>query len=120
MLIGAVAIVGVVRATVEPLEHRDFMRAAIEGLDGAFLVVILLELVNTTLTRGPVVQKVREFLVVGITSAVRTGLEVSAARGSDPHSVATNLVFDALSVLVLVVALRIIRERPDAERPPVP
>ena len=112
-----VALVGTARAALEPLlAHRDFMHAAIEGLDGAFLVIILLELVHTTLSRGPVTRQLQEFLVVGITSSVRSGLEVAAERGGGAQSISINLAINALGVLILVAALWLIRQRLHTEK----
>lgn len=112
ILFVVVALVGTVRAASEPLLHEhDFTRSAIEGLDGAFLVVILLELVHTTLSRGPIARQVQEFLVVGITSAVRSGLEVAASRGGGAHSIAVSLAINACAVLILVAALWLVRQR---------
>jgi hypothetical protein len=121
MALVALAVIGLVRDIVEPIVHRDFTRAAIDGLDGAFLVIILLEVVHTTLAHGSAIQKVRQFLVVAITAAVRSGLERAVDRISDPHSVVVNVALDALGVLVLVVALRLAREHHDHHRthPPV-
>jgi phosphate starvation-inducible membrane PsiE len=118
ILFVAIALVGTVSAAAEPLVHEhDFMRAAIDGLDGAFLVVILLELVHTTLSRGPVSRQVQEFLVVGITSAVRSGLEVAANRGGGPaQPTAVSLAINASGVLILVAAFWLIRQRLHAER----
>jgi phosphate starvation-inducible membrane PsiE len=117
ILFVGIALVGVVRSALGPLVHKhDFSAAAVEGLDAAFLVIILLELVHTTLSRGPVSQQVQEFLVVGITSAVRSGLEVSASHGAGEQSVPVGLVIDAGAVLILVVALWLIRQRIHAER----
>jgi PPOX class probable F420-dependent enzyme len=106
----AVALVAMVRSTVEPLIHRrDFSHAAIDGLDAAFLVVILLELVHTTLSRGPVTRQIQEFLVVGVTSAVRSGLELAAERGTGP-SVSVSLAVNSFAVLVLVGAFWLVRQ----------
>lgn len=117
ILLVVVALIGTARAAVEPLLARhDFMHAAIDGLDGAFLVIILLELVHTTLSRGPVTRQLQEFLVVGITSSVRSGLEVAAERGGGAQSVAINLAINAFGVLILVTALWLIRQRFHVER----
>jgi hypothetical protein len=86
------------------------MRAVIEGLDDAFLVIILLELLHTVLSRGPVTRRVQEFLVVGITAGIRSGLEISAERGGDSRGIASSLAIDALGVLMLVGALWLVRQ----------
>jgi phosphate starvation-inducible membrane PsiE len=111
----AIALVGTVRVVALALIARDFNRAVVDGLDSAFLVIILLELVHTTLARGPVSSQLQAFLVVGITAGVRLGLEVAAERG-DPAAVVRNLAINALGVLVLVGALWLVRERLHAER----
>jgi hypothetical protein len=107
-----VALVGGIISAIEPLMHgHDFARAAIDGLDATFLVIILLEVVHTTLSRGPIARQLQQFLVVGITSAVRSGLEVSAQRGADARAITYSLVLDALAVLVLVCSLWLVRQR---------
>jgi phosphate starvation-inducible membrane PsiE len=117
ILFVAIALMGTVRGAAEPLiREHDFMRAAINGLDGAFLVIILLELVHTTLSRGPVTRQLQEFLVVGITSAVRSGLEVAAERGGGAQAIALSLAINASAVLILVGALWLIRQRLHVER----
>ncbi len=109
-----IALVGMVVVIVRALASADFSRAVVEGLDAAFLVIILLELVHTTLARGPISSQVQEFIVVGITAGVRTGLEVVAARG-EARSVVISLAINALGVLLLVGALWLIRQRLHAE-----
>jgi hypothetical protein len=116
ILFVVLALVSVAMAAVKPvLSHRDFARGAIDGLDGAFLVIILLELVHTTLSRGPVTRQVQEFLVVGITVGVRSGLEIAAVRGGDLRALPINLAINALGVLILVAALWLVR-RLDRDR----
>ena len=85
-------------------------------LDGTFIIVILLELVHTTLSRGPISTQVQEFLVIGITSAVRTGLETVAARSGDTtRETGIELAITAFASLLLVVALWLVRQRLHAE-----
>jgi phosphate starvation-inducible membrane PsiE len=94
---------------------RDLTRAAVTGLNGAFIVIILLELVHTTLSRGPITTQIQEFIVIGITSAIRTGLETAAARGNH-RDTAIDLAITSLAALILVVALWLVRQRLNVER----
>jgi phosphate starvation-inducible membrane PsiE len=113
------ALAGVAVAALEPLVRaHDFTRAAIDGLDGAFLVIILLELVHTTLSRGPLARQLQEFLVIGITSGVRAGLEGVAQRGTEMRTLSTTLALDAVAVLVLVIAFCLVRQRVRAQQNP--
>jgi hypothetical protein len=105
-----VALVGMVLTIVKTLVKGDFNQSVSEGLDAAFLIIILLELVHTTLVRGPISNRVQEFLLVGITAGVRSGLEVAANRG-DARIVGVNLAIDAAAVLLLVAALWLVRQR---------
>lgn len=108
-----VALVGVVVAASRPIvEKHDFLDAAVQGIVGAFLAIILLELAHTTLTRGPVTRQLQEFLVVGITASVRAGLEVAAeARTREARDVVTSLAINSVGVLLLVCALWLIRRQ---------
>ena len=93
------------------------MHAALSGLDAAFIVIILLELVHTTLSRGPISTQVQEFLVIGITSAVRNGLETAAGRGNGtPRETAIDLAITSAAALLLVVSLWLVRQRLSAEQ----
>jgi len=101
-----------------------------EGIDAAFLTIILLELLHTVLSRGALGQQVQEFLVIGITSAVRHGLTVAAnvkggtganaptsglaASGGSARDVGVNLAINAAGVLILVAALWLVRQHADA------
>jgi hypothetical protein len=118
LVLVVVALAGVLIAAIEPITTRDFTHAAIEGLDGAFLVIILLELVHTTLSRGPLAQQLEEFLVIGVASAVRAGLEAVAQRGAEARSTGFSLALDAVTVLVLVVAICLVRQRLHVEQKP--
>jgi phosphate starvation-inducible membrane PsiE len=112
ILFVVVALAGAVQATIEPLVHgQQFTHAAVEGVDAAFLAIILLELVHTTLSKGPISRQLQEFLVIGATSGVRSGLEVAAgARGADPRQTVIALAIDSLGVLLLVIALWLVRQ----------
>ncbi len=98
---------------------HDPMRAALSGLDAAFVVIILLELVHTTLSRGPISTQVQEFIVIGITSAVRNGLETAAGRaGAAPREISIDLAITSFAALLLVAALWLVRQRLHADNPP--
>jgi len=100
----------------------DYAVIIADGIDAAFLTIILLELLHTVLSRGSIVQQVQEFLVIGITSAVRHGLTVTASgnrataggalqgAGSSARDVGINLTINAGGVLVLVAALWLVRQ----------
>jgi hypothetical protein len=116
VVIALLALIGEVKG---PLLARtpDFTTAALKGIDGAFLAIILLELLHTTLSRGPISQQLQEFLVIGITAAVRHGLELAASgRGSNPREVVVNLAINALGVLVLIAGLWLVRQQLRADR----
>jgi hypothetical protein len=118
ILFVGVALVGVVIAAVKPIvERHDLLDAAVNGIVGAFLAIILLELAHTTLTRGPVTRQLQEFLVVGITASVRAGLEVAAeARTRAPREVVTSLAINSIGVFMLVCALWLIRRQFHVEK----
>jgi len=104
----------------------DYTVVIAEGIDAAFLTIILLELLHTVLSRGSLGQEVQEFLVIGITSAVRHGLTVAAnvnggtgagartsglaASGGSARDVGVNLAVNAAGVLILVAALWLVRQ----------
>jgi hypothetical protein len=119
LLVGyvVVALVGVVVAGLEPLlRDGNLTEAAVHGVDASFLAIILLELVHTTVSRGAITRQVQEFLVIGITAGVRSGLEVAAsAREHAAREVAVNLAINSFAVLLLVVALCAVRWRLHAE-----
>jgi predicted PurR-regulated permease PerM len=108
-----IALLGVVIEGVKPIvEHRNFTQAAVQGVNSAFLAIILLELVHTTVSRGPMTRQLQEFLVIGVTVGVRSGLEVAAGAGDhNARDVAINLAINALGVLILVAALVLLRRR---------
>ncbi len=108
----------------------DYAVVIAEGIDAAFLTIILLELLHTVLSRGALGQQVQEFLVIGITSAVRHGLTVAAnvnggtgagartsglaASGGSARDVGVNLAVNAAGVLILVAALWLVRQHAGA------
>jgi phosphate starvation-inducible membrane PsiE len=119
LLLVAVTLFEAVRDAWEPLVHHDYMKAALEGLDSTFLAIILLELVHTTVLRGPLTVQLQEFLVIGIMSVIRSALEVVAGARSRPsRDVAIDLVITGGAVLLLVVSLWLLRHRLYKDRLP--
>lgn len=133
MFLLAFAVVTLVNTAQEALvtvqRARDLTLAVTQGVDAALFVMILLEVLKTMLSRAPAVQRLQEFLVIGIFSAVRYGLEiVASAQGSRvaaeagmpsavSHGVVTDLTLNALGILVLVLALWGVRRLLAAEQP---
>ena len=112
VLLVLVALAGVGRQLWGPLVMaHDFTDAAVRGIDAVFLAIILLELLHTTLSRGPISRQLQEFLVIGITAAVRHGLALAAGQGSSPREVVVNLTINAAGVLLLVAALWAVRQQ---------
>jgi len=112
VLLVVVALVGVGKQLWHPLVvAHDFTDAAVRGIDAVFLAIILLELLHTTLSRGPISRQLQEFLVIGITAAVRHGLALAAGQGSSPREVVINLTINAAGVLLLVAALWVVRQQ---------
>ncbi len=108
-----IALVGVVLSLREPLLHNhDFTTAVLDGVNGTFLAVILLELLHTTLSRGPISRQLQEFLVIGVTAGVRHGLElaVETPQGG-ARDVVISLAINAVAVLGLVLSLWLVREQ---------
>lgn len=132
VLIGAVAIALVILSVLalwdtvvsvhDQLARNHLTLGIATGVDTAFLTVILLELLHTVTSRGPVAEQVQEFIVIGITSAVRHGLSLAAAAsgsgaasvgsvGTSERDTVINLGINSLSVLVMVAALWLVRHR---------
>ncbi|HZT95284.1 MAG TPA: phosphate-starvation-inducible PsiE family protein [Chloroflexota bacterium] len=128
ILIAAVAVVLVILSIMalwdavvsvtDNLRHNQLTLGIAAGVDTAFLTVILLELLHTVTSRGPVAQQVQEFIVIGITSGVRHGLSLAAAASSGGRNASgsardtvIDLAINSFSVLVLVVALWLVRHR---------
>jgi hypothetical protein len=107
------ALVGVVRDLAGPLSHGwDFTTAALHGLDQAFLAIILIEVVRTTLSRGRFSTQVLEFLAIGIIAVVRSGLEMAAiAPESTQRGVVVDLAILSLAVLLMSAAYVLVRKR---------
>ena len=113
-----VALAAIIAEVRKPLfVDHDFTLAALKGIDASFLAIILLELLHTTLSRGPISQQLQEFLVIGITAAVRHGLELAASGpGSKPHEVVIDLVLNSVGAVVLVGGLWLVRQQLRADR----
>jgi hypothetical protein len=108
-----IALIGAVVSMREPLLHaHDYTTAVVDGVNGTFLAVILLELLHTTLSRGPISQQLQEFLIIGVTAGVRHGLElaVESPEGGS-RDIVINLAINAVAVLGLVFALWLVREQ---------
>jgi hypothetical protein len=111
-----IALVAVIAEVKDPLlVDHDFTAATIKGINATFLAIILLELLHTTTSRGPISLQLQEFVVIGITVTVRHGLEVAAA-GGDPRNVVVNLAINALATLLLVAAFWLVRQQLRADR----
>ena len=107
------AVVPVWRALVE--EHND-LEAVLDGLDMAFLAIILLELVETTRSQGPMTRRIREFIAIGITAGVRSGLEIAArSRDGSPRDLIIAVVLNSVGVMVLAAAWWLVRQHHHAE-----
>jgi hypothetical protein len=106
VILVVVALVAVLLEVREPLQQHDLTTATLEGVNGTFLAVILLELLHTTLSRGPLSRQLQEFLIIGVTAGVRHGLELAAGgRQENPRDVVISLAINAVGVLLLVVSL---------------
>lgn len=98
-------------------QRQDLTQAVSRGVDAVLFTVILLEVLNTILSRAAMIQKLQEFLVIGIFSAIRYSLEIvassqqvkvenpAAALPPSSREIVIDLVINAGSVLLLVVAL---------------
>jgi len=106
------ALLDTVRRVVGPLLQADpdYTHAVTAGIDAAFLVIILLELYHTTLSRGPISQQLQEFLTIGVTATVRHGLALTAGT-SNARELAIDLAINALGVVILVSALWLVRQQ---------
>ncbi|MGH7709445.1 MAG: hypothetical protein ACREM8_02295 [Vulcanimicrobiaceae bacterium] len=107
------------------VEFDDYTLAITQALDAVLLTIILVELLRTVLSNAPMARRLQEFLIIGVFSAVRYGLEIVAgARGvphggagaiahPNPRDVVTALAINAVGVFVLVAALWLVRQRGD-------
>ena len=106
-------------------QHQDLTQAVSQGLNAVLFTVILLEVLNTVLSRAAMVQKLQEFLGIAIFSAVRYGLEIVAgsqrAKVENPlagagvplssRDIVIDLAINAGGVLILVLALWFVKSR---------
>ncbi len=107
-----IALFGVIASMQIPLfVTHDFTQAAINGIDAAFLAIILLELLHTIRSRETPIQQLEEFLIIGVTSAVRHGLEIAATSttASNEMNVVINLGINAGAVLILAIAFWLVK-----------
>ena len=124
VVFGLITLLGTVQDLVVAVQRRqDLPLAVTRGVDEVLFIVILLEVLNTILSRSPAVQRLQEFLVVGILPAVRYSLEIvagaqglkAASETTPPYdasrALVTNLSINALGILVLVLALWLVRTR---------
>jgi hypothetical protein len=113
------------------VQVHDLTKAITVGVDAAFLTVILLELLHAVIGREQLARQAPDFIVIGITSAIRHGLSlVATASGTsesvkrvidgktytlsvpgpnNPREVVIDLAINSGGVLVLVVALWLVR-----------
>jgi len=99
-------------------ETHDFLGLVNSGIDELFQVIILAELLHTTLSRGSVSTQLQEFLVVGITVVVRHGLElasqggvtVKGAKPIEPTQLVIDLVINAFAALILIGGLWLVQQ----------
>ena len=128
-------VVSVINGWPGAAHNGDFNPLIVTGIDSAFLTIILLELLHTVLSRGPLSLQLQEFLVIGITSAVRRGLEIAVSSSTAGQSVeearthgqappqsnfdvVVALGINALGVLILIGALWMVRQQ--ADKPDAP
>lgn len=115
------------------LQANDITLAITVGVDTVFLTIILLELLHTVMSRGPLARQAPDFIIIGITSAIRHGLGLVASStgssetvvrriaghnytivgpgSSNPRDLVISLAINSLSVLLLVGALWLVRHR---------
>lgn len=99
-------------------ETNNFLPLVNNGIDELFQVIILAELLHTTLSRGSVSTQLQEFLVVGITVVVRHGLELASQGGVtgkgvkpiDPTQLVIDLVINAAAALILIGGLWLVQQ----------
>ena len=113
------------------VELHDLTKAITVGVDTVFLTVILLELLHTVIGREPLARQAPDFIVIGITSAIRHGLSLVATAGgtgetvkrviggktytlsvpgsTNPRDVVIDLVINSAGVLILVAGLWLVR-----------
>lgn len=132
IILSAMALWDTVVLVRDELQVHNVTRAITVGVDTVFLTVILLELLHTVIGRGPLAQQAPQFIIIGITSAIRHGLGLVATAqgsgetlkrvigghayklsvpGSSGRETVINLAINSGSVLLLVAALWLVRHR---------
>lgn len=125
IILSCLALWDTIHSVQSALARNELGLAIAVGIDTSFLTVILLELLHTVTRRGPLAQQVQEFMVIGITSALRHGLSITAAAsgsgrgrvvsvntgGVTERDTVINLAINSVSVLLLVIALWLVRHR---------
>ncbi len=116
-MLAGLALVATAIAIATPLlkPERDYSKAVTGGIDAAFLVIILSELLHTTLSWGPISEQLQEFLVIGVTAAVRHSLELAAGKGNSRELV-LDLTINAVGAVVLVGGLWLVRQQLRADK----
>ena len=117
IVLAGLALVATAIAIATPLlkPERDYSKAVTGGIDAAFLVIILSELLHTTLSWGPISEQLQEFLVIGVTAAVRHSLELAAGKGNSRELV-LDLTINAVGAVVLVGGLWLVRQQLRADK----
>lgn len=115
----------------DQVQVHDLTRAITVGVDTVFLTVILLELLHTVVGREPLARQAPDFIVIGITSAIRHGLSIVATASSsgetikrviggktyqltvpgsgNPREIVIDLAINSTGVLILVIGLWVVR-----------
>lgn len=131
VILACLALWDTVATVAANLAANDPRDAITEGVDTVFLTIILLELLHTVINREPLAQQAQDFIVIGLTSAIRYGLGVVATASSssgsvsravshhvqsgsgpataNPRDTVINLAINSASVLLLVAALWLVR-----------
>ncbi len=131
VVLACLALWNTVATVAANLAANDSRDAITEGVDTIFLTIILLELLHTVINREPLAQQAQDFIVIGLTSAIRYGLSVVATASSsggsvsrviahrvqsgsgpataNPRDTVINLAINSASVLLLVASLWLVR-----------
>lgn len=122
LVLACITIVGAGNDVISGVrEHIATSSLVSHGMDTLLLTLILLELLHTVLSHAPLMKRLAEFMIIGVFSAVRYGLEVvastdravSGAFVTDPRTVAGSLALDAVGICLLVVTLTLVRKMND-------
>lgn len=123
----------------DQVQVHNLTRAITVGVDTVFLTVILLELLHTVIGHEPLARQAPDFIVIGITSAIRHGLSLVATSSSSgetvkrvihgktyqlsvpgsghPREIVIDLGINAVGVLILVAGLWVVRHSFNADLP---